>query len=59
MILDDVVKSAFAMPLTNPSYPRGPYRFVGREYMIITYKTDLDALRAVVPEPPNPAKSSR
>ncbi len=48
---DDVAKTAFAMPLTNPSYPRGPYRFVNREYMIISYRTDPDALRAVVPAP--------
>lgn len=47
----DVLNNAFAMPLTNPSYPRGPYKFVDREYMIITYRTDMDALRAVVPEP--------
>lgn len=39
------------MPLTNPSYPRGPYRFVDREYLVITYRTDPEALRAVVPEP--------
>ena len=39
------------MPLTNPSYPKGPYRFIDREYLIITYRTDPDALRAVVPEP--------
>ncbi len=51
MNLIDVKKNAFAMPLTNPSYPRGPYRFVNREYLIITYRTDMDALRAVVPEP--------
>ena len=48
---DAVKKAAFAMPLTAPSYPRGPYRFIDREYMIITYRTDLAALRAVVPEP--------
>jgi acetoacetate decarboxylase len=47
----DVRKNAFAMPLTSPSYPPGPYRFVDREYMIITYRTDPDALRAVLPEP--------
>lgn len=47
----DVAENGFAMPLTNPSYPRGPYRFVNREYLIITYRTDPDALRAVVPEP--------
>ena len=47
----DVRKTAFAMPLTSPTYPPGPYRFVDREYMIITYRTDPEALRAVVPEP--------
>ena len=51
MKIADVRKSAFAMPLTSPSYPPGPYKFVNREYMIITYRTDIDALRAVVPEP--------
>ncbi len=51
MKIADVRKTAFAMPLTNPSYPPGPYRFVNREYLIITYRTDPDALRAVVPEP--------
>src|SRR6266481_266944 len=47
----DLLKRAFAMPLTNPSYPPGPYRFVNREYLIITYRTDPAKLRAVVPEP--------
>lgn len=47
----DVVKNAYSMPLTSPSYPRGPYKFVDREYLIVTYRTDPDALRAVVPEP--------
>jgi acetoacetate decarboxylase len=51
MKIADVRAQAFAMPLTSPSYPPGPYRFVDREYMIITYRTDADALRAVVPEP--------
>ncbi|MDN5785851.1 acetoacetate decarboxylase [Pseudorhodobacter sp.] len=47
----DVRKQAFAMPLTNPSYPRGPYRFINREFLTITYRTDMEALRRVVPEP--------
>ncbi len=51
MNLKQIRDTAFAMPLTNPSCPPGPYRFVDREYMIITYRTDMDALRAVVPEP--------
>jgi acetoacetate decarboxylase len=44
-------KRAFAMPVTNPAFPPGPYRFVNREYFIIFYRTDMDALRKVVPEP--------
>lgn len=47
----DVREHAFAMPLTSPAYPPGPYRFVNREYMIISYRTDPAKLRAVVPEP--------
>jgi acetoacetate decarboxylase len=46
-----VLKRAFAMPLTNPAYSPGPYRFVNREYLIITYRTDAARLRAIVPEP--------
>jgi acetoacetate decarboxylase len=48
---DEVKARAYAMPLTNPAFPPGPYRFVNREFFIITYRTDIDALRAVVPEP--------
>jgi acetoacetate decarboxylase len=48
---DHVSKAAFAMPVSCPSYPAGPYRFVDREYLIITYTTDYDALERVVPEP--------
>lgn len=51
MTEEDIRKSAFAMPLTNPAYPSGPYRFVRREYLVITYRTDPARLRAVVPEP--------
>src|SRR6266404_4008960 len=47
----EVRDRAFAMPLTQPAYPRGPYRFVDREYFIITYRTDPEKLRALVPEP--------
>ena len=48
---NEVVRRAFAMPLTNPAYPPGPYRFVNREYLIITYRTDPVKLRSVVPAP--------
>lgn len=51
MNADDVRRNAWAMPLTSPSYPRGPYRFVGREFLVVSYRTDPDALAAVVPQP--------
>lgn len=51
MNVEEVRRRAFAMPLTSPSFPRGPYRFVDREYLIITYRTDPDVLQAVVPAP--------
>lgn len=43
-----------SMPLASPSYPHGPYRFIQREYLIITYKSDPDAIRAALPEPLQP-----
>jgi acetoacetate decarboxylase len=51
MNISDVRNNAFAMPLTSPAFPRGPYRFSNREFLVITYRTDLDALRVVVPGP--------
>ena len=51
MNADDVRRNAFAMPLTSPAFPPGPYRFVNREFLVVTYRTDPQALRAVVPEP--------
>ncbi len=47
----EVRSRAFAMPLNDPAYPRGPYKFYNREYIVISYRTDPDVLRAVVPEP--------
>src|SRR5579864_6743107 len=40
-----------SMPLASPSYPRGPFRFIDREYMIIAYESDPEAIRQAVPEP--------
>jgi acetoacetate decarboxylase len=51
MNINDVKRNAFAMPLTSPAFPPGPYRFVNREFLIVTYRTDPEALRKVVPEP--------
>jgi acetoacetate decarboxylase len=51
MKISEVRERAFAMPLASPSFPPGPYRFVNREFLIVTYRTDRDALHAFVPEP--------
>ena len=42
---------AFAMPLTSPAFPPGPYRFVNREYLIITYRTCPAAIARILPAP--------
>src|SRR5450631_1323553 len=54
MKVSEVRQRAFAMPLTSPAYPPGPYRFVDREFLIISYRTDPEKLRALVPEPLEP-----
>lgn len=48
---NEVRKRAFAMPLTSPAFPPGPYRFVDRQFLVITYRTDPAALARVVPAP--------
>ena len=55
----NAVLNAPSMPLMNPSYPKGPYRFIDREYFIVVYESDPDAIRAVVPEPLQPNGSNR
>lgn len=50
MNAEDILKQV-STPLGAPAFPRGPYRFHGREYFNITYRTDPDALRKIVPEP--------
>lgn len=43
-----------SMPLASPSYPKGPYRFINREYFIVTYESDPQAIREQLPEPLEP-----
>jgi acetoacetate decarboxylase len=57
MTEDEVQERAFAMPIHNPAYPPGPYRFVDREYLIITYRTDPDVLARMIPAPLKLAES--
>jgi acetoacetate decarboxylase len=47
----EVRGDAFAMPLTSPAFPRGPYRFIDREFLIVTYRSDPAALKRAVPAP--------
>jgi acetoacetate decarboxylase len=51
MTENDVRRNAFAMPFHNPAFPPGPYRFVDREFLIITYRTDPEALKRIIPAP--------
>ena len=53
---EEEVRSAYAMPISNPAYPRPPVRFVDREFIIISYRTDPEALAKVVPAPLLPAE---
>jgi acetoacetate decarboxylase len=45
------VRRQSTTPLGAPAYPAGRYRFTGREYLNILYRTDAEAMRRVVPEP--------
>ena len=54
MNIDDIMGNAFSMPIDSPSFPRGPYRFVDREYLIVTFRTDPKAIAAALPEPLRP-----
>lgn len=47
-----------SMPLASPSYPHGPYHFVNREYFIVTYESDPEAIREALPEPLEPDGSN-
>jgi len=48
------ILAASSMPLSSPSYPKGPYRFVNREYLVVHYESDPDAIREMLPEPLEP-----
>jgi acetoacetate decarboxylase len=45
------VRRQSTTPLGAPAYPSGRYRFTGREYLNILYRTDAEAMRRLVPEP--------
>ena len=45
------------MPAASPSYPLGLNRFIDREYLITTCRSDPDAIREAPPEPLEPEGS--
>jgi acetoacetate decarboxylase len=57
-MLDTSILELSSMPIASPSYPRGPYRFSDREYMIIMYESDPDAIRTALPAPMLPDGSN-
>jgi acetoacetate decarboxylase len=48
------ILAASSVPLASPSYPKGPYRFIDREYLLIHYESDPAAIREMSPEPLEP-----
>ena len=39
MTEDEIRAHAYTMPISSPAYPKPPFRFVDREFIIITYRT--------------------
>src|ERR1700739_5103136 len=55
MNLASIRKDAFcALPYHPPPSPPPAFRFIKREYFIISYETDFDAVRAIGPDPLRP-----
>lgn len=48
-----------SIPPASPSYPHGPFRFKDREYFIVVYDSDPDAIREALPEPLEPIEEPR
>ena len=46
-----IISNEFEMPAPRwiMSYPHGAYRFINREFLIITYETDPEILEAILP----------
>lgn len=44
-----------SMPLQSPTFPRGPYKFFNRQYLVVSYTTNPEAIRAALPQPLEPA----
>lgn len=49
--MNDKMVNEFDMPAPRwmRTYPKGPYRFINREFLIITYETDANLLNDILP----------
>ena len=47
----DIVRGGFSTPLDAPMIPRFPFAFRDAEILTLTYRTDPEAIRALLPEP--------
>lgn len=50
----DQILALPSMPIIGASYPKAPNRFIDREYLLISYESEMDAIRAALPEPLEP-----
>lgn len=57
MKIENIIKLP-SIPLASPSYPNGVFRFINREYLIIAYKTNPEAISSALPEPLEPDGSN-
>ena len=55
---EEEILSCRSIPIASPGYGRPPCRFINREYMIISYESDPEAIRQAVPEPLRPDGSN-
>lgn len=47
----EIVKGGFSTPLDAPTIPRFPFMFKDIQILTLVYRSDMDAMRALLPEP--------
>jgi acetoacetate decarboxylase len=47
------------MSTLRPAYPRGPWHYKDMHQLVVTYESTAEAVRAVLPEPLQPAEGNR
>lgn len=49
--IEDIVKGGFSTPLDAPMVPPFPFTFRNCQILTLVYRSDMDAIRALMPEP--------